>query len=60
MVHFHDTAVLKRLDFRDYPLKNEDVTIFMCGPDKMITGFANYFKKHYGQAEIIFEAFKFA
>lgn len=59
-VHFHDTAVLKRLDFRDYPLKNEDVTIFMCGPDKMITGFANYFKKHYGQAEIIFEAFKFA
>lgn len=59
-IHFHDTSVLKRLDFRDYPLENEDVSIFMCGPDKMMTGFANHFKKNNKQAEIIFEAFKFA
>lgn len=59
-VHFHDTSVMKRLDFKDYPLENEDISIFMCGPEKMITGFAKYFKKNYGEAEIIFEAFKFA
>lgn len=57
-VNFVDTSVTERLNFENYTVK-ENTSIFMCGPEKMVKGFARQFKSKNTDAEIDFEAFKF-
>ena len=55
--HFIDTTTMPLLSFEGVPLQ-EDVSIFMCGPEKMVKSYANHFKHTLNKADITFEAFK--
>ena len=57
-VNIIDTSVMKFLDFEGYVLK-DDSSIFMCGPEKMINNYVNYFKRNYSNPDLSYEAFKF-
>jgi predicted ferric reductase len=56
-VHFIDTSSMPRLDFEGYALE-KDTSIFMCGPEKMIKGYIQYFKSNFKDTDITYEAFK--
>jgi predicted ferric reductase len=56
-VHFIDTSVEPFLSFEGYTL-TDDTDVFMCGPEKMIKGYAAYFRKNNRNANITYEAFK--
>jgi predicted ferric reductase len=56
-VHFIDTAVMPYLSFEGYNLE-KDTSIFMCGPQKMISTYVQYFKKNFKDADMTYEAFK--
>jgi predicted ferric reductase len=58
-VHIYDTSRMKRLSV-DEIIADEETTIYMCGPSKMIEPYAIQLKDKYRSTEIIFEAFKFA
>ena len=55
--HFIDTATMPFLSFEGVAIQ-EETSIFMCGPEKMIKGYANYFRQNLKKADITFEAFK--
>jgi predicted ferric reductase len=55
--HFIDTATMPFLSFEGVSIQ-EDTSIFMCGPEKMIKGYVNYFRQNLKGADITFEAFK--
>lgn len=57
-VHYTTTSTMGRLKPESITA-NEDTSIFMCGPVKMITGFADYFKLTNKNTEVNFEAFSF-
>ncbi len=54
---FVDTAVMPFLSFDGYSLQ-DDTDVYMCGPAKMIKGYAKYFKQNNKNANIVYEAFK--
>lgn len=56
-VHFIDTSTMPRLNFEGYSLEN-DTSIFMCGPEKMVKRFSQYFKQNFKDVDITYEAFK--
>ena len=58
-VHIYDTSKVNRLSV-DEITADEETTIYMCGPSKMIEPYAISLKERYKETEIIFEAFKFA
>lgn len=58
-VQFYDTSLNGRLKI-DEIIADEDTTVYMCGPQKMIETYAHGLKQKYKNTEIIFEAFKFA
>lgn len=55
--HFIDTAVDPFLSFEGYHLA-DDTSVFMCGPEKMVKNYINYFRKNNKNADLTFEAFK--
>lgn len=56
--HFIDTAVMPFLSFEGVPIENEnDISIFMCGPEKMIKGYVKFFNQNYKGMDINYEAF---
>ena len=55
--HFIDTATMPFLSFEGVPIK-DNISIFMCGPEKMIKGYVKHFKQSLTNADITFEAFK--
>ncbi|KXT84532.1 putative oxidoreductase [Streptococcus sp. DD11] len=57
-LHLVDSKTQGYLDFSDYPLDN-DTTVFMCGPVKMMDKFAEDFKKNNPKADLVYEGFKF-
>jgi len=54
--HFIDTAVMPFLSFEGVPIEN-DTSIFMCGPEKMIKGYVKFFNQNYKGMDINYEAF---
>jgi len=56
-VHFIDTSVMPFLTFDGYTLTS-DTDVFMCGPEKMIKSYAEYFRKNNKNARLTYEAFK--
>ncbi len=54
--HFIDTSVMPFLSFEGYTLEN-GTSVFMCGPEKMIKGYVQYFKRNNKNADITYEAF---
>lgn len=57
-LHLIDSKTSGYLDFSDYPL-DDQTTVFMCGPVKMMTNFARTFKKINPKADLVYEGFKF-
>lgn len=55
--HFIDTAVMPFLSFEGVSIEN-DTSVFMCGPEKMIKGYVKFFKQNYRDMDINFEAFR--
>jgi len=58
-VHLYDTSKVKRLSVDEIEA-DDQTTIYLCGPTKMIESYAVQLKDRYKSTEIIFEAFKFA
>ncbi len=56
--HFIDTSTMKMLDFEGYPLQ-QNTSVYMCGPQKMMDHFNKFFKKNYKNIDLHYEAFKF-
>jgi len=56
--HFIDTSTMKMLDFEGYSLQ-ENTSIYLCGPQKMMDHFIKFFKKNYKNVDLHYEAFKF-
>lgn len=56
-VNLIDTAVMKPLDLKDYPLK-KDASVFMCGPIKMVENLEKLFRNKDKDVDLTFEAFK--
>ncbi|MCE5260290.1 MAG: ferric reductase-like transmembrane domain-containing protein [Chloroflexi bacterium] len=56
-VHFIDTSAMPPLSFEGYTL-TDDTDVFMCGPAKMIQGYAQYFRRNNHSANISYEAFR--
>lgn len=57
-INFIDSTTMAHLNFDNYALK-EDTSIFMCGPSKMMDGFAKTFKINNKNADIVYEGFNF-
>jgi len=57
-VNLIDTAVMKPLNLTNYLLK-KDVSVFMCGPVKMVDNLARLFRNKDRDLDLTFEAFKF-
>ena len=58
-IKFVDTTISGRINI-DEIIADEETTVYMCGPQKMIESYALGLKQKYKHTEIIFEAFKFA
>ena len=56
-VNLIDTAVMKPLDLKEYPLQ-KDVSVFMCGPVKMVDSLVKLFRIKDRDLDLTFEAFK--
>lgn len=54
--HMIDTSTQPFLTFEGYSLSN-DTDVFMCGPQKMISVYAKYFKNNNKKARVSYEAF---
>jgi len=57
-VHFVDTAKSDRLHFDGFELE-AGTDVYICGPEKMIKQHSRYFKRHFKNARIFYEGFKF-
>jgi predicted ferric reductase len=57
--HAYDTSKVDRLSVESISA-DEETTIFMCGPQKMIDTYAIQLKDKFKNTEIIYEAFKLA
>ena len=57
-IHLIDSTQSKMLNLADYPLDGNKADIYMCGPQPMVNAFARYFRSHFGNPRITFEAFK--
>ncbi len=55
--HFIDTSSMPPLSFEGYTL-TDDTDVFMCGPAKMIQGYAQYFRRNNSNVHISYEAFR--
>lgn len=56
--HFIDSSVMDLLNFEGYSLQ-ENTSIYLCGPQKMMEHFIKFFRKNYKNVDLHFEAFKF-
>lgn len=56
-VHLIDSTQSKMLNLADYNL-NGQASIYMCGPQPMVTSYVKYLKANYKDPQITFEAFK--
>lgn len=56
-LHIFDTTLVKPLNLADYQV-NQKASIFMCGPEPMVTAYVKYFKANYKETQLSFEAFK--
>ena len=57
-VHFIDTTVAKRLDLSTY-IVDDQTSVFMCGPFKMMHSYAKILAANSKDADIIYEGFSF-
>ena len=57
-VHIIDSTQSKKLNLADYPLDANTASIYMCGPQPMVTAFVKYFRTNFKNPQITFEAFK--
>ena len=57
-LHLVDSKVSGYLDFKNYPL-DDQTTVFMCGPVKMMDKLAGELKKTNPKADLVYEGFKF-
>jgi predicted ferric reductase len=58
IVHIIDSTQSKKLNLADYLLDADNASIYMCGPQSMVTAFVKYFEINFRNPQITFEAFK--